>query len=353
MRFLHLGLVVSLVLSTKASDDPNHDDSVSENPTGRATVHGHPKVAAGSGRPKPISETPLMSREADSEKHTMPPVMTEDNAMMLSDELTNAHESNEALIEEMSEQDKVISVHEFKEVLHELVKDAIDKIVMKKAGIMGKLKTAKQNLIGQVGEATGRDPQAQSNLFKDISIEADSEEHSMSPVMTEDNTMMLSEEVQLTNAHESNKAMIEEISEHDKVISEALLALFPGYTKDEINELPLESVFQNLIPNSLRFGDLTIKTGKQNFVCQDGEATGLDLHPGMVVTPSGHLTIIIDRFICLCDQNDPENACISCRHIPDEILPGGIFFHDKTFFDELFPEGSFLKLFFPVGSLPS
>jgi len=159
MRFLHLGLVVSLVLSTKASDDPNHDDSVSENPTGRATVHGHPKVAAGSGRPKPISETPLMSREADSEKHTMPPVMTEDNAMMLSDELTNAHESNEALIEEMSEQDKVISVHEFKEVLHELVKDAIDKIVLKKAGIMGKLNTAKQNLFGQDGAATGRDPQ--------------------------------------------------------------------------------------------------------------------------------------------------------------------------------------------------
>jgi len=174
MRFLHLGLVVSLVLSTKASDDPNHDDSVSENPTGRATVHGHPKVAAGSGRPKPISETPLMSREADSEKHTMPPVMTEDNAMMLSDELTNAHESNEALIEEMSEQDKVISVHEFKEVLHELVKDAIDKIVMKKAGIMGKLKTAKQNLIGQDGEATGRDPQSQPNqpllTFEDIFI---------------------------------------------------------------------------------------------------------------------------------------------------------------------------------------
>jgi len=168
MRFLHLGLVLSLVLTTKASDDSNYDDSVSEDPTGRAGVHGHPKVAAGSGRPKPISETPLMSREADSEKHTMPPFMTEDNAMMPSDELTNSHESNEALIEEMSEQDKVISVHEFKEVLHELVKDAIDKIVMKKAGIMGKLKTAKQNLIGQDGEATGRDPQ--SHQFDVLSI---------------------------------------------------------------------------------------------------------------------------------------------------------------------------------------
>merc|ERR1719378_1018563 len=84
--------------------------------------------------------------------------------MMPSKELTNSHESNEALIEEMSEQDKVISVHEFKEVLHELVKDAIDKIVMKKAGIMGKLKTAKQNLIGQDGEATGRDPQSHPSL---------------------------------------------------------------------------------------------------------------------------------------------------------------------------------------------
>jgi len=86
MRFLHLGLVVSLVLSTKASDDPNHDDSVSENPTGRATVHGHPKVAAGFGRQKPIAETPLMSSEADSEEHTMPPVMTEDNTLIPSEE---------------------------------------------------------------------------------------------------------------------------------------------------------------------------------------------------------------------------------------------------------------------------
>merc|ERR1719378_462071 len=119
-------------------------------------------------KPGPISETPLVTSEAASEEHTMPPVMTEDNAMMPSKELTNAHESNEALIEEMSEQDKVISVHEFKEVLHELVKDAIDKIVMKKAGIMGKLKTAKQNLIGQDGEATGRDPQ--SHQFDDLSI---------------------------------------------------------------------------------------------------------------------------------------------------------------------------------------
>jgi len=147
-----VGLVASLVLTTKASDDPTYD--------GQAAVHGHPKVAAGSGRQKPISETPLMSSEADSEEHTMPLVMTEDNAMMLSKEvqLTNSQKSNEAMIE-MSEHDKVISVHEFKEVLHELVKDAVDKIVMKKVGIVGKLKTAKQNLIGHDGEATGRNPQ--------------------------------------------------------------------------------------------------------------------------------------------------------------------------------------------------
>jgi len=81
------------VLTTKASDDPNHDDSVSENPTGRATVHGHPKVAAGFGRQKPIAETPLMSSEADSEEHTMPSVMTEDNTIMLSEEIIGFEKS--------------------------------------------------------------------------------------------------------------------------------------------------------------------------------------------------------------------------------------------------------------------
>merc|ERR1711973_1085275 len=121
--------------------------------------HHHRPRPVMTQNPGPISETPLVSSEAASEEHTMPPVMTEDNAMMPSEELTNAPESNEAMIEEISEHDEVISVHEFKEVLHELVKDAVDKIVMKKVGIVGKLKTAKQNLIGHVGEATGRDPQ--------------------------------------------------------------------------------------------------------------------------------------------------------------------------------------------------
>jgi len=47
VRFLHIALAAFLVLTTKASDDPIHDNSGSENPTGRAAVHGHPKVAAG------------------------------------------------------------------------------------------------------------------------------------------------------------------------------------------------------------------------------------------------------------------------------------------------------------------
>jgi len=73
MRFLHIALAVSLVLTTKASYDPAHD--------GQAAVRGHPKVAVGSGCQKPISETPLVSSEADSEEHTMPPVMIEDHTL--------------------------------------------------------------------------------------------------------------------------------------------------------------------------------------------------------------------------------------------------------------------------------
>jgi len=130
--------------STETMTDPEH--------------HHRPRPVI-TQKPGPISETPLVTSEAASEEHTMPPVTTEDNEMMPSEELTHAPESNEVMIEEVSEHDEIISVHEFKEVLHELVKDAVDKIVMKKVGIVGKLKTAKQNLIGHVGEATGRDPQ--------------------------------------------------------------------------------------------------------------------------------------------------------------------------------------------------
>jgi len=100
----------------------------------------------------PISKTPLMSSEAASEENTMPLVMTEDHAMVQSEELTN-FESNEAMIEEMSEHEQMISVHEFKEVVHELVEEAVNKIVMKN------IKTAKQNLIGLDEEAIARDPQ--------------------------------------------------------------------------------------------------------------------------------------------------------------------------------------------------
>merc|ERR1719391_1271093 len=78
--------------------------------------------------------------------------------MIQSEEFTNS-ESNEAMIEEMSEHDEMISIHEFKELLHELSKEAVDKIIKKKAGFLGKLKTAKQNLIAHNGEATGRNPQ--------------------------------------------------------------------------------------------------------------------------------------------------------------------------------------------------
>merc|ERR1719249_236480 len=94
--------------------------------------------------------------------------MTEDNAIMQSEELTNAVESTEAMTEEMSEHDEMISVHEFKEVLHEIIKDAVHKIVMKKAGIVGKLKTAKQNLIGHNGEESGRGSQAQDLCICDF-----------------------------------------------------------------------------------------------------------------------------------------------------------------------------------------
>jgi len=102
-----------------------------------------------------------------SEEPPMTPAMTEDIAIMPSEELTNATESNEVMTEEMSEHDQMIpvhdemiSVHEFKEVLHEIVQDAVDKILTKKAGIVEKLITAKQNLIGHDGEVSGREFQA-------------------------------------------------------------------------------------------------------------------------------------------------------------------------------------------------
>jgi len=149
--------------STMSGQHSQHDST--ETMTDDHPEHPHRPRPVMTQKPGPNSETPLMSSEADSKENTVPLVMIEDNAMMQSEELTHALESNEAMIEEVSEHDEMISVHElisvheFKEVLHELVKDAVDKIVMKKVGIVGKLKTAKQNLIGHDGEATGRDPQ--------------------------------------------------------------------------------------------------------------------------------------------------------------------------------------------------
>jgi len=128
--------------------------------------HHHQPRPAMTQKPGLISETPLMSGEAASEEPPMMPVMTEDIAIMQSEEL----ESNEDMTEEMSEHDEMIStltVRKFKEVLHEIVKDAVDKIVMKKSGIVGKLITAKQNLIGHNGEGTGRELQAMDTCLCD------------------------------------------------------------------------------------------------------------------------------------------------------------------------------------------
>jgi len=139
---------------TSSMSGQNSSPVSSETMTDDHPEHHHRPRPVMTQKPGPMTETPLMSSEADSEEHTMPPVMTEDNPM-----LTNAIESNEAMTEEMSEHDQMISVHEFKGVLHELVKDAVDKIALKKAGFVGKLKTAKRNLLGHDGKATGRDPQ--------------------------------------------------------------------------------------------------------------------------------------------------------------------------------------------------
>merc|ERR1719295_520285 len=112
--------------------------------------HHHRPRPVMTQKPRPISETPLMSSEADSEEHNLPLVMTEDNAMMLSEEFTNAPESNKAMNEEMSKHNYV-SVPEFKEVLHGLLQDAVENVVDK---IIEKF------IIRDDGKASGRDPQA-------------------------------------------------------------------------------------------------------------------------------------------------------------------------------------------------
>merc|ERR1719391_1511774 len=77
--------------------------------------HHHRPLPVMNQKPRPISETPIMSSEAASEEHTMSIAMTEDDAMMLNEEFTNAPESNEAMNEEISERKAIISVHELKE----------------------------------------------------------------------------------------------------------------------------------------------------------------------------------------------------------------------------------------------
>jgi len=122
-----------------------------------ANIHKHPHTGMTSTMPgqhsSPVTTETMTVNHPEHQQHQGLPVMTQKPG------LSNAPDSIEAMIEEMSEHDEMISIHEFKEVLHELVKDAVDKIVMKKVGIVGKLKTAKQNLIGHDGEATGRNPQ--------------------------------------------------------------------------------------------------------------------------------------------------------------------------------------------------
>jgi len=128
-------------------------------PDSTETMTDHPE--------HPHQPRPVMTQKPG--EPPMTPVGTEDIAIMPSEELTDAIESNEVMTE-MSEHDEMIStltIHKFKEVLHEIVKDAVDKIVMKKAGIVGKLITAKQNLIGHDGEVTGTEFQAMDTCLCD------------------------------------------------------------------------------------------------------------------------------------------------------------------------------------------
>jgi len=109
-------------------------------------------------KPGPISETPLMSSEADSEEHIMPPVMTEDDAMMPGKEFTNAPQSNEATNEEMSGHNfRYVYVPEFKEDLHELVQDALHELVQD--AVENVVDKITKFIIRDHGKATGRDPQ--------------------------------------------------------------------------------------------------------------------------------------------------------------------------------------------------
>jgi len=132
---------------------PNSLPESTETMTDDHPEHHHRPRPVITQKPGPISETPLMSSEADTEEHIMPPVMTEDDALMPGKEFINAPESNEAMNEEMSGHNHIsnyISVPEFKEVLHELVQDAVENVVDK---IIEKF------IISHNGQASGREPQ--------------------------------------------------------------------------------------------------------------------------------------------------------------------------------------------------
>jgi len=120
--------------------------------------HHHQPLPVITQKPGPISETPLMSSEADTEEHIMPPVMTEDDAMMPGKEFTNAPESNEAMNEEMSGHNfRYVYVPEFKEDLHELVQDALHELVQD--AVENVVDKITKFIIRDHGKATGRDPQ--------------------------------------------------------------------------------------------------------------------------------------------------------------------------------------------------
>merc|ERR1712200_292770 len=96
---------------------------------------------------KPISETAHVSSEADAEDNTMSQAMSEDiieDNPMAGEELINDPESEETMIEEMLEHEEMISIHDFKEALHELVKLAVDKIVQKKKFLKKELQESKE-----------------------------------------------------------------------------------------------------------------------------------------------------------------------------------------------------------------
>lgn len=127
MRFLHIALAASLVLTTKASDDPTHYESVSENPTGRAAVHGHPKEAAGSSgyRHAPLPY-PYKPPKYNSEPHyhdtyedsnDLPDYYKDDYHSSEKDDYHHGVGGYKAPVQDL------VSLHTLKDVLADLLED--------------------------------------------------------------------------------------------------------------------------------------------------------------------------------------------------------------------------------------